>query len=451
MSWRSWGLWMGWGGAVLAAGLLLAWWPDGRRWVAAALVGTAVGVGASGVWYVRWWRRLRDGLEPIWQRLRDLGVPLPEDPVQSPGEIRARLQRVGDFLTSTVTRMRAESRLVRSILEAMREGVMAVDRDGRIVLVNSGMQRLGGFSGSALGMAPGEVLGASELVEAIEAALGGTPQSREVATGGTSPRVLMANASPLADGEGALLVVHDTTETHRIHQVRRDFVANVSHELRNPLATIQGAVETLQGIWEDREVSEDEQRLLDSVARQTARMSALVRDLLGLARLESGQETLRSTVVELGEFLSSLLAVFQERAERKGVVLQWDLEKGGPLSCLVDPSALHTVLGNLVDNAIRYSRPGDRVHVVASAGAPGEVCLEVRDTGPGIGEAHLPRIFERFYRVDPGRSREEGGTGLGLALVKHLVAAMGGQVAVQSTPGQGTVFSVRLPAGSPGS
>ena len=160
---------MGWGGAVLAAGLLLAWWPDGRRWVAAALVGTAVGVGASRVWYVRWWRRLRDGLEPIWQRLRDLGVPLPEDPVQSPGEIRARLQRVGDFLTSTVTRMRAESRLVRSILEAMREGVMAVDRDGRIVLVNSGMQRLGGFSGSALGMAPGEVLGASELVEAIEA------------------------------------------------------------------------------------------------------------------------------------------------------------------------------------------------------------------------------------------------------------------------------------------
>jgi len=422
----------------------------GQPAVAAILFGAGAGLVVFGIGQRRWWRRLGTSLEAIWQRLRDLGVPLSNGPVQDPREIRRRLQQVGDFLTSTVARMRAESRLVRSILEAMREGVMAVDRDGRIVLVNTGMQRLGGFSEGALGMAPGEVLKAPELVEAIETALGGAPCSREVVLGEGNRQVLMANVSPLADGEGALLVVHDTTETHRIHQVRRDFVANVSHELRNPLATIQGAVETLQGIWEEREVSEDEQRLLDSVARQTARMSALVRDLLGLARLESGQETLRCTEVELGEFLASLLTAFQERAERKGIMLQWEAARGEPLPCLVDPSALHTVVGNLVDNAIRYSRPGDRVQVVASAGGPGEVCLEVRDTGPGIAEEHLPRLFERFYRVDPGRSREEGGTGLGLALVKHLVAAMGGQVSVQSTPGRGTIFTVRLPRGAGG-
>jgi len=418
--------------------------------MAGVLAGAGIGLGVCWERHRRRWKRLVANLQPIWLRLRDLGVGLPEEPIRDPREIGTRLQRVGDFLTSTVTRMRAESRLVRSILEAMREGVLAVDRDGRIVLVNSGMLRLVGFSSSALGLAPGEVLGSGELVDAIEAALGGAPQSREVVLGEGNPRVLMANASPLAEGEGALLVVHDTTETHRIHQIRRDFVANVSHELRNPLATIQGAVETLQGIWEDRTVSEDEQRLLDSVARQTARMSALVRDLLGLARLESGQETLHRIEVDLGDFLASLLAVFQERAERKGISLQWDVDPGASCSCLVDPSALHTVLGNLVDNAIRYSRPGDQVQVVALAGPPGEVCLEVRDTGPGIGEAHLPRIFERFYRVDPGRSREEGGTGLGLALVKHLVAAMGGQVSVKSSLGQGTVFTVRLPAGASG-
>ncbi len=358
------------------------------------------------------------------------------------------LNRLADASASTFHRLETESRLVRSIIETMREGVMAVDQDGRITLVNDAMLGLTGHRGAAAGLAPAEVIQAPELLQAIQEVLEGSVVSREIQVARPHAATLLVNGAPLADGDGALAVVHDTTELHRLHQVRRDFVANVSHELRNPVATIQAAVETLSAFADDAPAGEDERRLLATISRQTARMAALVRDLLGLARIEGGQLVLEPTatdVHDLRDLLTVILSVFEGAARDKGIALGLELDPETPAG-MCDAAALHTVIGNLLDNAVKYARPGDKVRVHVFGDSAGHVAIEVSDTGPGIAEEHLPRLFERFYRVDSGRSRDLGGTGLGLAIVKHLCAAMGGSVSVRSEVGVGTTFAVLLPA-----
>jgi two-component system phosphate regulon sensor histidine kinase PhoR len=352
------------------------------------------------------------------------------------------LNQLADATRDTIRRLDEEGRLVRTILESMREGVMALDGSGRVTLVNQAMIDTCAFPPGALGRPAAELIRAPEVLQAVAEAADGRAVSREVHVALPRPATLLVNASPLREG-GALLVVHDTTELHRLHQVRRDFVANVSHELRNPVATIQAAVETLADLRPDPDP--DERRLLETVTRQSARMAALVRDLLSLARIESGQLELHPRALDLGQELQALVSPFDAPARAKELELVVEPAPGTP-PVLADPEALQTVLGNLVDNAVKYARPGDRVLVRVRPGEPGWVEIEVSDTGPGIDAIHLPRLFERFYRVDAGRSREVGGTGLGLALVKHLAAAMGGKVQVRSTPGRGATFTVTLPA-----
>jgi two-component system phosphate regulon sensor histidine kinase PhoR len=375
----------------------------------------------------------------------DFNIQLPDHRGDDVSRLAQSLNRLADASASTFHRLEAESRLVRSIIETMREGVMAVDQDGRITLVNDAMLRLTGHRGAAAGLSPAEVILAPELLQAIREVLEGNPVSREISVTRPLPATLLVNGAPLADGEGALAVVHDTTELHRLHQMRRDFVANVSHELRNPVATIQAAVETLASFTEETQAGDDERRLLATVSRQTARMAALVRDLLGLARIESGQLVLEPRTTDLGDLVPGIMAAFEAQARDKGLTLDLTVDSDTPPG-LCDASALHTVIGNLLDNAVKYARPGDRISVHARLDGPARVAIEVSDTGPGIAEEHLPRLFERFYRVDAGRSRELGGTGLGLAIVKHLCAAMGGTVSVKSAVGTGTTFTVQLPA-----
>jgi two-component system, OmpR family, phosphate regulon sensor histidine kinase PhoR len=228
------------------------------------------------------------------------------------------------------------------------------------------------------------------------------------------------------------------TELRRLESLRRDFVANASHELRTPIAAVRSATETLRfGALEDRVAAI---RFLDIIARNAQRLQSLVEDMLELSKLESNEFKLKREPVELQRVVPIVLALFRERAEKKGVRLASELPPTLP-AIDGDARALEHVLSNLVDNGVKYCPSGSRISVHASSDAD-SVHLVVADTGPGIAVEHISRVFERFYRVDAGRSRELGGTGLGLSIVKHMVEAMRGKVSVESVVGVGSTFRV---------
>ena len=235
----------------------------------------------------------------------------------------------------------------------------------------------------------------------------------------------------------------DVTDLRRLESLRRDFVANVSHELRTPVTAMRSAAETLRvSALYDADISVAV-RFVDMIERNGERLQSLIEDLLELSRLESKEFRLKKEEVDLAVVANIVLGLFRERAEKKGVRLAIAIEEG--VSTLVtDQRALEQVVANLVDNAIKYCPAGASVTLAAKK-VPGAVRVEVQDTGLGIDPKHLPRLFERFYRVDAGRSRDVGGTGLGLSIVKHLVEAMGGQVTVESEVGKGSSFALTLP------
>jgi two-component system phosphate regulon sensor histidine kinase PhoR len=249
---------------------------------------------------------------------------------------------------------------------------------------------------------------------------------------------------PGAEGmpEGAVATFHDITQRRRLDRVRRDFVANASHELRTPLTSIRGFVEALQdGAINDPETAH---RFLEKVRTHSDRMAALVEDLLELSRLESGERPPQWEEVLPSEVVADVVASFSGIAERKPMHLrQRDAEAP---AVVTDVERLRRILENLVDNALKYTPPGGVVEV-STAAAPGAAVIEVRDNGAGIAPEHLPRIFERFYRVDKARSRDLGGTGLGLAIVRHLTESLGATISVQSEVGRGTCFTLRVPIG----
>ena len=263
----------------------------------------------------------------------------------------------------------------------------------------------------------------------------------EIELPGLKPRRLLVQAAPLSgDDQGLLLVFVDVTELRRLESLRRDFVANASHELRTPIAAVRSATETLQtGALADPIAAN---RFLDIIERNAVRLQSLVEDMLELSKLESNEFKLKRERVELQRVVPIVLARFRERAEKKGVRLAAELAAGLP-AVEGDPRALEHVLSNLVDNAVKYCPSGTRI-VVSATADDARVRLVVADTGPGIPAEHLPRVFERFYRVDAGRSRELGGTGLGLSIVKHMVETMSGKVAVESSVGRGSTFIVSL-------
>jgi two-component system phosphate regulon sensor histidine kinase PhoR len=241
---------------------------------------------------------------------------------------------------------------------------------------------------------------------------------------------------------GAVLVVQDVTELRRLERLRQDFVANVSHELKTPLSVIKACVEALiDGAVEDPEARRP---FLDQVADQSERLHALILDLLSLARIESGEALLDFQPVLLDEVVHDCLDRHRPRVEAKQLQLEAVPPPSEGLAVLADDEALGQILDNLVDNAVKYTPPGGRVRVRWFPSGE-QVALEVEDTGPGIAARDLPRIFERFFRVDRARSRQLGGTGLGLAIVKHLAQAMHGSVRAASTLGEGTTFTVCLP------
>jgi two-component system phosphate regulon sensor histidine kinase PhoR len=255
-------------------------------------------------------------------------------------------------------------------------------------------------------------------------------------------RFVRATATPIGAPERAsvLLVLHDLTDVEQLHRVRQDFVANVSHELRTPLTSLRGYAETLlDGGLEDVAHRED---FVRTIRDQAVRLSALVEDLLSLAELEGHGAGLRAEPLDLRALAERQVQSFRRRAEIAGLALE--LEAGPAAPVVADRVRIEQALANLLDNATKYTERGS-VHVAVGRDGDSAWC-EVRDTGAGIPAADLPRVFERFYRVDKARSREKGGTGLGLSIVKHVIALHGGRVSVESEVGRGSTFRFEIPA-----
>lgn len=333
-----------------------------------------------------------------------------------------------------------------AVIEAMEEAVLVVDAAERVLLANPRLRELASTAGE--GPPPGgrallEVVRHAEVVDGLRTALRqGEVQVREVAMGPAGDRRVRFHAGPFMqpDGtRGAVAVFHDVTELRRVETVRRDFLANASHELKTPLTSIRGYGERLA----EASLPESAAPAVDAIVSNAKRLQALVEDLLELSRIESGSVPLRPERVDVVELAQGLLADLEPRLRE--AALEVELLAEGDPHAWVDRRAVEQVLGNLLDNAIKYTPGGGRVVVSVGPGSGQRLHLSVADTGIGIPRRDLPRLFERFYRVDPGRSRALGGTGLGLAIVRHLVQAVGGQLGVESEPGRGSRFSVELP------
>ena len=374
----------------------------------------------------------------------DLAVRTRLDGQDELSELGHALDRMAGSLSTTMGQLRAERDLQRRILEAMQEGVVVVDREGHIVLVNPAVRAMLLIGAEAVGKLLIETVRHAELDELLaEARESHFATPAEIELPGLKPRRLLVHASPLSGDDERLLVVFvDVTDLRRLESLRRDFVANASHGLRTPIAAVRSATETLHsGALDDPPAAA---RFIDIIERNAQRLQSLVEDMLDLSKLESNEFKLKRERVELGSVVPIVLALFRERADKKGVRLTAEMP-GQPIAIEGDPRALEHVLSNLVDNAVKYCPSGSRV-VVSAVREDDRVRLVVSDTGPGIPAEHLPRLFERFYRVDAGRSRELGGTGLGLSIVKHMVEAMRGAVSVDSQVGKGSTFTVSLGA-----
>ena len=341
-----------------------------------------------------------------------------------------------------------------SVLAAMVEGVIAVDRQQRILLANRAAGRLLGFdAGVAEGKKLIEVTRDRGLLEAIDEAITASRNVKresvryEIDSPRQRGRILSLRTGPLAGplASGALLVLQDITELRRLEFLRQEFVANVSHELKTPLTSIKVYTETLQqGAVDDPHVNRD---FLGQIATEADRLQDLILDLLQLARIESGHQELELEALSMRESVLASVAHYAAAAHAKAIEISVD-EKSLDLSVWADREALRQILDNLIDNAIKYTSEGGRVECSWEP-LDKDVRLAIRDTGEGIPAGALPRVFERFYRVDKSRSREIGSTGLGLSIVKHLVGNLNGTVTVESEPGVGSTFFVTLTAASP--
>ena len=340
--------------------------------------------------------------------------------------------------------------LTDAILSSMAEGVVVVDAGGHVRMANDAVRAMLALGASPVGRHYIELIRDPEIAGQIARALDdGESMRREVSLNTEPPKVLVASTAALvpagddAGRQGAAMVLHDMTDFRRVEQVRQDFVANVSHELRTPLTAVRGAVDALL----DGSAPAGDPRFLDIIARHTMRMDRLVGDLLRLARLDAGQETLNLMPCATEAVFAGARTELAPLLEEKGMRVDTRIEPS-VATITADPSKLHNILKNLLENAARYA-PAASTVTLRIAAADGEVVLTVEDRGPGIPDSDLTRVFERFYRVDRSRARDPGGTGLGLAIVKHLAGLHGGTAAAANRPGGGARFSIRLPRREP--
>jgi two-component system phosphate regulon sensor histidine kinase PhoR len=362
------------------------------------------------------------------------------------GQLGRTLNLLAGKIQATVTELSREKSQLSTILSHIVEAVIAISADGRVMAVNPSFSALFGLDAEAAAGKPSiEAVRHAPLNALLTAVLRERrAHVEEVSVFTPEERLFEAQAVPLSEEgrpAGALLVLHDITRLRRLEQVRREFVANVSHELRTPLASIKGFAETLR----DGAVDDTAHRMefIEAIEKDAERLTALVDDLLDLSAIESGQRRLALEPVSIIEEARKAAAGLQPLAKRSGVTIK--IEDASDLPPVQsDRAQLGQVLRNLLDNAVKFNRTGGTVTVTATVSGA-QMVLSVSDTGTGIPPEDLPRLFERFYRVDKARSREIGGTGLGLSIVKHIAESHGGSVEVLSRLGEGSIFRVRLP------
>jgi signal transduction histidine kinase len=353
------------------------------------------------------------------------------------GDLATALHRMADQLAARLNALETEDALMAALIEALNEGVVAVDRSRRIVRINDSGRRLLGLRGP-IPIPVDHLPRERALRESLDQALAGEiPVATEIRV---DDRTLALTARPLSSG-GAVVALFDLSPMRRLEMVRRDFVANVSHELKTPLTVIGGFAETLA---DDDLPVEQRRRFAETIQIHARRMQRIVDDLLDLSRIESGGWLPNPTTVDLVTAVRDALSTVRDAATAKRITIEVQPHPQAP-SVYADPTALRQILSNLVENAVRYTPEGGTVTVFSEPAGDG-VQIGVRDTGVGIAPDHLPRIFERFYRVDPARSRDAGGTGLGLAIVRHLVEAHGGRVRAESAISRGTSVIAFFPA-----
>jgi two-component system phosphate regulon sensor histidine kinase PhoR len=366
----------------------------------------------------------------------DLSAGIDVAPFDEIGLVAKAVDRTVRRMEENFAALQNSQRQLETLLNSMQDAVIAVDAQGQVQWANRRMDRLG--ARTRIGSPIVETVRDPDVVRAITAAV----EQRNVQTSRAASvvpgRTFDVTAAPMPGG-GAVAVLRDLTETERVEKTRRDFIANVSHELRTPLTSIQGYAETLlDSIPQSDHVHE----FLEIIRKNAARMSRLTEDLLTLARVESGEQRFDAHPSTPSDLLHEVVQSFSNIAQAQGIELV--VENHADVQVSADREAIHQVFSNLIDNAMKYGRSGARIELGARTAQRG-IEFYVRDFGAGISSEHLPRLFERFYRVDKARSRESGGTGLGLAIAKHIILAHGGTIRAESELNHGSTFLFTIP------
>lgn len=425
-------------------------WSIYARIVGAGAIVATLAAGISWAVSKRIMRPLED-LKAAAERFADgnLSKPLPHLQSYEFSGLAEAMNRMAAQLDERIQTAIRQKNEQDAVLSSMVESVLAVDNTERIISVNPAGARLLRVDAKRVQGRPlREVVLNDALREFVTLALSsGQTVESEIVLEDKGEQTLQAHGTVLHDADGrsigVLVVLNDVTRLRRLERVRRDFVANVSHELKTPITSIKGFVETL--LDEDRHSSRDDtERFLRIVAKQADRLNAIIEDLLLLSRIEQDEEAAEGFLQRNPVYtvINAAIQLCSAAAEAKDITLNVSCDK--KLKAHMNAQLFEQGLVNLIDNAIKYSDPGSTVHIIAGREESG-VVVHVRDEGCGIPPEHLPRLFERFYRVDKARSRNMGGTGLGLAIVKHIAQTHGGRVTVESKPGEGSVFSIHLP------
>ncbi len=415
---------------------------------AALVIGFPVSVGLAWVLY----KRVISPLNEINEAAREMArgnlereiLVYTDDEI---GQLARSINEMARQLKVTIAQITEARNQARAILNSMTDGVIALNKNGEVLFINPVVEKI--FGSSQLSSYGKNILGVIrnyDVERLLERALKtGRPLTQEVRLIYPEPKVFNLHAAPLkgqgAEQGGIVVLLRDITERKALEEMRSQFVANVSHELRTPLTSIRGYLETLlDGAIEDPAAT---RHFLEIMNKETERLTRLVDDLLDLSKIEERRVVHRWQPVQLADPINRVVTMFRPQANEKNLALTAEVPADLP-AVHGDPDMLTQVLINLVDNAVKYTPAGGKVTVLAGV-TGGDVRVSVTDTGIGIPPESLPRIFERFYRVDKARSRELGGTGMGLAIVKHIIRAHGGKTYVESAVGKGSTFSFTLP------
>jgi two-component system phosphate regulon sensor histidine kinase PhoR len=403
-------------------------------------------------------RSLTEPVRSLMERLQQWAPGSPDR--EMTGEERDELERASKAITEIESQLREKVEEIsrgrdyfETVFKGMAEGVLVVDGRGRILMVNDALRQFLSLPLQVADRTPLEIIRNAELEGAIRKVIQeGKSTTFELSLptpGGKTFEVHVVGILPSPEGKkkegdevkGAIAVFHEITRLKELERIRQDFVANVSHELRTPLTTIKGYAETLlEGALKEEVAFQ----FVQVIKRHTDRLAKIVEDLLTLSKIESREFQLAIEPCSLSDLIGDVLDVIREPAKKKKISLSYD-KLASPYFVLGDRHYLEQVFVNLLDNAIKYGREGGRITISTVEKSPKEIEISVQDDGIGMPKEDLPRIFERFYRVDKGRSQELGGTGLGLSIVKHIVQGHGGRLWVESKLGEGSVFYFTLP------